>query len=91
MQAGIQPGQGGDTYEQLQSMLTARGVTWQRLEKWGDEGDWKFSCSIPNKQSPNVSRHYEAKVAGPNGLAAIRAVLDKIDLEQRPPPSGGPG
>src|SRR5947199_151609 len=30
------------TFEQLQAMLAARGVTWQRLEAEGEAGRWKF-------------------------------------------------
>jgi hypothetical protein len=74
-------GAGGDTYEQLQDLLAARGVTWQRLETWGESGDWKFSCSIPNRQNPSIHRHYEARAPGGRGLPAMRAVLEQIDRE----------
>ncbi len=69
------------TYEQAQERLAARGVAWQRLETGGEQGEWKFSCSIPNRQNPNVSRTYEARAC--DFLTAIRAVLDQIDKEQR--------
>src|SRR5262249_5227690 len=42
------------SYEQAQAVLAARGVTWQRLETWGEEGEWKFSCSIPNRQNAHI-------------------------------------
>jgi hypothetical protein len=71
-----------DGYLQLQEMLRARGVTWQRLETWGDAGEWKFRCSIPNPQNRSVGRNYEARAAGDYGLAAIRAVIEQIDLEK---------
>jgi hypothetical protein len=67
--------------EQAQSVLTAKGVTWQRLETWGDAGEWKFSCSIPNRNNPNIRRTYEARAT--DSLGALRAVLDQIDREQR--------
>ncbi len=70
-----------DTYLQLQEMLRVRGVTVQRLETSGNAGDWKFRCSIPNKQNPSIERRYEAKVPGDYGLAAIRAVIEKIDKD----------
>ena len=66
------------TYEQAQAILAARGVSWQRLE--GDQGKWKFSCSIPNPQNRNISRTYEARDA--DHLAAIQAVLDQISKER---------
>jgi hypothetical protein len=67
------------TYEQAQAALAARGVSWQRLETWGDRGDWKFSCSIPNPQNRYISRTYEAQAH--DYLSAIRAVLDQINKD----------
>jgi hypothetical protein len=72
---------GSMTYEDAQARLTARGVSWQRLETWGDQGDWKFTCSIPNKQNPYISRTYEAEAHDP--LSAVRGVLDQLDHDQR--------
>jgi hypothetical protein len=71
---------GGDTYEQLQAQLTVRGVSWQQLETAGDHG-WKYTCSVPKRQNPKVSRTYEATAA--TDLAAIRAALDQIGKEQQ--------
>jgi hypothetical protein len=88
MQSGTTPGadatrlaNGNLTYEGAQAQLTARGVTWQRLETWGDQGDWKFTCSIPNRQNPYISRTYEAEAHDP--LSAVRGVLDQLDHDQR--------
>lgn len=67
------------TYEQAQSFLAAQGVTWQRLETWGDKGEWRFSCSIPNKQNQYISRNYEAKAR--DYLAAIQAVIEQMQKE----------
>jgi hypothetical protein len=64
------------TYEQAQAQLAARGVIWQRLESAGDQGGWKFSCSIPNPQNRAISHTYEAQAV--DYLSAIRAVLDQI-------------
>lgn len=69
------------SYEEAQARLNARGVAWQRLESWGDQGDWKFACSIPNKQNPYISRTYEAEAHDP--LSAVHGVLDQIDRDQR--------
>ncbi|MFN4260739.1 MAG: hypothetical protein ACK4RK_15690 [Gemmataceae bacterium] len=68
------------TYEQAQAILTARGVRWQRLETWGDKGEWKFTCSIPNPQNQFISRTYEARAS--NDLTAIRAVLEQMERER---------
>ncbi len=69
------------TYEQAQALLAARGVKWQRLETWGDAGNWKFSCSIPNRQNAFISRTYEAQA--PSYLAAVQAVLAQIESESK--------
>jgi hypothetical protein len=71
----------GDGYQQAQQILTQRGVTYQRLETT-DNGLWHFICSIPDRQSGEVSK-YEASLPGEGGLAAIRAVLNQIDQERR--------
>lgn len=68
------------SYEQAQAVLNQRGVIWQKLETWGDLGEWKFSCSIPNKQNRFISRTYEAR--GKDYLSAIRSVMDQIEKEQ---------
>lgn len=70
----------GDGYQQLQDALTARGVTSRRLETVGDNEGWKFSCSVPSKQNPNLRLNYESR--GQTDLEAIRFVLDQIDREQ---------
>jgi hypothetical protein len=65
------------SFEQAQPLLKARGVTWQRLETVAATGEWQFSCSVPNRQNPNVNHQY--KGTGATDLAAIQAVLDQID------------
>jgi hypothetical protein len=69
------------TFEQAQALLRAHGVVWQRLETASATADWKFSCWVVNRQNPNLHQTYEAVAQEP--LAALRAVLDKIDAEQR--------
>jgi len=68
-------------YEEAQARLRALGVTWQRLETWGDQGDWKFTCSIPNRQNPYISRTYEAEAHDP--LSTLHGVLEQIEHDQR--------
>jgi hypothetical protein len=77
----------GDSYPQLQEALRARGVSWQRLETWGDAGEWKFRCSVPDPQKPGTGHNYEARAVGEYGLAAIRAVIDQIDRDRAAPPA----
>lgn len=72
---------GGDSYEKLQRQLLARGVVWQQLKNV-ERDEWHFICAIPDPQQPNVRRNYEARAAGPLGLAAIRAVIDEIDRDR---------
>jgi hypothetical protein len=60
--------------------LKDRGVVWQRLDVVAETGEWKFSCSVPNRQNPNVRRTYEARAKEP--LAAVQSVLARIDSEQ---------
>lgn len=67
------------SYEQAQALLAARGVKWQRLETWGDRGEWKFSCSIPNPHNPYISRTFEARAG--DYLSAVRAVIDQMERE----------
>lgn len=68
------------TFEEAQQFLAARGVKWQDLQTTG-EGEWKFSCSIPNKTNPNSVRTYEARDR--YGLNAIQKVIDQISRDQQ--------
>jgi hypothetical protein len=82
MPSSAAPGAGANvtTFEQAQALLRAHGVVWQRLETLGEAGEWKFSCAVPNRQNPNLRQNYEARAA--DQIAALRAVLDKIDTDQ---------
>jgi hypothetical protein len=72
------------TFEQAQQILKQYGVTWQRLETWGDQGQWKFRCSIPNPSNPSVNRWFETTKPLPyDPLTAVRAVIDQLHKEQR--------
>jgi len=70
------------SYEQLQQQLLQRGVVWQRLQCHGGD-DWHFICAIPRPDQPELRTNYEAFAHGPLGLAAIRAVIRKIDQQSR--------
>jgi hypothetical protein len=67
------------TFEQAQAVLEARGVVWQQAEGVKQTGDWKFSCSLANPKNPKSLRTYEAHAG--SYLAAVQAVLDKIDQD----------
>jgi hypothetical protein len=69
------------TFEQAQTLLRSFGVTWQRLETGDDPGEWKFSCTIPSRQNPNIHQRYEARAN--DQIAALRAALEQIEREQR--------
>jgi hypothetical protein len=66
--------------EQVKAQLTAHSVVWQKLEKTGENGEWKFSCAVPNRQNPKLRRTYLA--VGADELAVMRAVLEQIDKEE---------
>lgn len=68
------------TYEEARAVLQQRGVTWQRLETWGEDGLWKFTCAIPNAKNPNIRRTYEAQA--PDAIAVLRAVIEQIDRDR---------
>jgi hypothetical protein len=73
------PGQRIATYEQAQALLAQYGVQWQRLE--AGNGEWRFSCSIPHRDQPAISRTFEGRAL--THLAAIQAVLDQVAQERR--------
>jgi hypothetical protein len=68
------------SFEQNLAQLLARGVNWYHLETVSDNGEVKFECFIPNRQNPNIRRHYEARAADAGG--ATRAVLEQIDKDR---------
>lgn len=67
------------SFEEAQQFLTAHGVKWQDLQTTG-EGEWKYSCSIPNKANPSTMRTYEGRDR--YGLTAIQQVIDQIVRDQ---------
>jgi hypothetical protein len=72
-------GKGTPSYDQLRQLLLARGVVWMRLDTSVETNESKFTCSIANRQNPNIRRTYEARAR--DDLSAIRAVLDRIDRD----------
>ncbi len=71
------------TFEEAQQHLKRLGVVWQRLDEVGPE-QWKFQCSLPISGQKNLNRTYETQTPLPRDpLSAIRAVIDKIEKDQR--------
>jgi len=66
--------------DQLEAQVHARGALWHRLDKIADTGEYKFSCSVPNRRKPGSRRTYEARAR--DALVAVQAVLDQIDKDQ---------
>ena len=67
------------TFEQAQAQLEAKGVIWQQ---WSQaDGQWKFSCAVPNPQDRTKSRRYDA--TGRDYVSAVQAALDKITSDAR--------
>ncbi|HEV3119674.1 MAG TPA: hypothetical protein VGY58_21630, partial [Gemmataceae bacterium] len=69
------------SYEQGEALLETRGALWHRLEKVAETGEWRFRCIVPNRQKPGSRRTYEGRDR--DSLAAVQAVLDQIDQDQR--------
>jgi hypothetical protein len=67
----------GASMDALFTLLQARGVTWHRLETWGDNGEWKYSCSVPDPKNPRIRHNFEAR--GRDSKAALVAVLEQMD------------
>jgi hypothetical protein len=77
----------GTSFESMQSQLSARGVSYQRLELNGDHGDWKFTCAVPNRQTGS-NRVYAFTATDP--VTAMRTVLDQIEREATGDPAVNP-
>ncbi len=72
--------QGNDqSLDQLLRQVEARGAVQPRLDK--KDGEWIFSCRIPNRENPSLLHCYE--VAADSNVAAVQAVLDQIRQDRR--------
>ncbi|HMP60963.1 MAG TPA: hypothetical protein PKD86_16590, partial [Gemmatales bacterium] len=81
---GVQPVGWNSTEPTLDFMLERlqqRGATRLRLDLV--DGQWLFSCDIPNPASPNVKKHFENADASRQG--AVRPIFDEVErLARRP-------
>jgi hypothetical protein len=66
--------------DQALKQLRARGVVFVQS---GENEEWEVRCSVPNRQNPKLRRTHVAHDR--DLLAAIRAVIEKIDREQQGP------
>jgi hypothetical protein len=82
--AAVPPPPGASmTFEEAQQHLKRLGVVWQRLDQVS-QGQWKFQCSLPIPGQTNMNRTYENQAPLPRDpLSAVRAVIDKIEKDQR--------
>lgn len=69
------------TYEDALQYLRQHGVTWQRMSQ--DDGEWKFSCGIPNPSNPRVNKTYQTIRPFPDLLSAMLAVIAQIEQTPR--------
>lgn len=75
---GVVPSDFATDYRQLQAELSARRVSWQRLEPYAE--GFKFTCAVPNPQNPDFQRIYQATAR--DAEAAMQAVLLQIDQQR---------
>jgi len=64
------------TWKEAQHRLRRIGAARYRLETWGSQGQFRFSCSVPLKSNPGLNHHFEARADDP--MHAVALVLDKI-------------
>ncbi len=70
--------------ETIRERLQDYGATFGRLERWGDEGTFRFQCRIPLSHDPEESRHFES--VGDSPLALMEDVLRQvINCRDTPP------
>jgi hypothetical protein len=74
---GKEPGQVASV-EEGQTMLSAYGVKWQRLERV-ENGKWQFTCGLGAGPSAAGYRQYSAR--NPDQLLAVKAVLQQLQRE----------
>ena len=70
------------TYEQIQAKLKVHGVDWQVLTQRGPDS-WHFLCAVPDAKRPHMRVNHETERPCPTPLAAMEAVLRKIESAPR--------
>jgi len=75
------PGTQLQTVEQGLAWLEARGARGARLDYQHQAQEWKFVCSVPNKNNPKMWRTHETQARDPR--SAVQAVIEQIEREQK--------
>ena len=71
-----------EAFKQLQfELVTKRNVVWQKFEMQDTTGQWKYSCSIPNRKDPSYRTLVEVRAA--DALEAMQLAINKIDADQK--------
>lgn len=81
-----------DEMEAIRQELERQGASFGRLERWGNEGLFRFQCRLPVGDDPGHTRHFESVGADPLGI--MREVLAQVSrfkgrptqMAQRLPP-----
>ena len=71
----------GITWREAQRRLERVGAARYCLETWGDQGQFRFSCSVPLKSNAQFNRRFEAQSHEP--MRAVEHVLDEIERWQQ--------
>jgi hypothetical protein len=77
--AGVPP---IDSYQQAQQLLDAYGATDRLLKEVSERSDWYFECRVPT--GPGQAKVFNGTLPGENGLAVIRAVLQRMEMDLGP-------
>jgi hypothetical protein len=72
-----------DEMEAIRQELERQGASFGRLERWGNEGLFRFQCRLPVGDDPGHTRHFESVGADPLGI--MREVLAQVSRFQGRP------
>jgi hypothetical protein len=64
-------------------ILEDRGLKAFRLELQRDTGQWRCTCSLPDRRNPSLKRTYDTTAR--DRVAAVRAVIEKVEKENPEP------
>ncbi len=68
--------------DQMMHFLEGRGVKGFRLEMSRETGQWRCTCSIPERENPSYKHTYDTQeTAATDPQSALRAVVEKIERE----------
>ncbi len=61
------------------TILEGRGMKAFRLELQRDTGQWRCTCSLPDRQNPSLKKTYDTQAR--DRLAALRALIEQVEKE----------